>query len=281
MGLLTGLKWEDKLKVLIELLSQDPRVRDVKFLSNIGIEFTSTLAEGVNEADSDAMIAAFNALAEASVAEMNLGQIEQISINGTEGYILIIRGQNWIVTLSLPKDARMALIISEINRILNKIGITINIIVALSYFHRKVGPLVFYSYPKNNLDKELSVKIANIMDQVYNEGFFTHSFENNKSMNYYFEIQSDWAHGNKEMLMVSIIISQQISPEVEEFVSMLCGKFAKELQSNEETYTGLYINDLSNYNEFDKERIRKYEHLIEEWVRSLYGETVKEINKTH
>ena len=83
-------------------------------------------------------------------------------------------------------------------------------IVAISYFHRKIGPLVFYSYPKNSLDKDLSAKIANIMDQQFNEGFFPHSFENLKSMNYYFEISSDWARRNKEMLMLSIIINQQI-----------------------------------------------------------------------
>lgn len=98
-------------------------------------------------------------------------------------------------------------------------------IVALSYFHRKIGPVVFFSYPKNTLDKELSVKIANIMDQQYSEGFFTHSFENLKSMNYYFEIHSDWARGNTEMLMVSIILDQQISTEIEKFIKSMCRIF--------------------------------------------------------
>ncbi|GAH60485.1 unnamed protein product [marine sediment metagenome] len=70
-------------------------------------------------------------------------------------------------------------------------------IVALSYFHRKIGPLVFYSYPESMLDEQLSARIANIMDQTVSEGFFTHSFEKNNSNNYYFEIHSDWARGNK------------------------------------------------------------------------------------
>ena len=65
------------------------------------------------------------------------------------------------------------------------------IIVALSWFHRKIGPLVFNSYPKNSLEKDLSDKIADFMSQQYKEGFFTHSFENLKSMTYYFEINSD------------------------------------------------------------------------------------------
>jgi len=149
-------------------------------------------------------------------------------------------------------------------------------IVALSYFHRKIGPLVFYSYPKNILDKSLSVKIANIMDQQFNEGFFTHSFENLKSMNYYFEIHSDWARGNKEMLMVSIIIDQQISPEVEEKIAILCSEFSKSLQANEEIFTAFYINDLNNFDEKDKENIIKNDSLIKAWINNLYWAIIED-----
>ncbi|MFX1568093.1 MAG: hypothetical protein ACFFCV_06975 [Promethearchaeota archaeon] len=143
-------------------------------------------------------------------------------------------------------------------------------IVALSYFHRKIGPLVFYSYPKNMLEKELSSKVANIMDQQFSEGFFTHSFENLKSMNYYFEIHSDWARGNQEMLMVSIILDQQIPLEIEEKIAILCTEFSERLQSNEEIFMAFYINDINNFDEEDQENIRKNEALIEAWVNNLY-----------
>ncbi|NVM34192.1 MAG: hypothetical protein HWN81_01270 [Candidatus Lokiarchaeota archaeon] len=143
-------------------------------------------------------------------------------------------------------------------------------IVTLSYFHRKIGPLVFYSYPKNTLEKDLSLKIANIMDQQFSEGFFTHSFENLKSMNYYFEIHSDWARGNKEMLMASIILEQQITPEVEEKISILCNEFSEQLQSNEEIFTAFYINDINNFDENDQESIVKNESLIKLWVTNFY-----------
>ncbi len=143
-------------------------------------------------------------------------------------------------------------------------------IVTLSYFHRKIGPLIFYSYPKDILERELSLKIANIMDQQFSVGFFTHSFENLKSLNYYFEIYSDWARGNKEMLMVSIILEQQIPTEDEEKIKILCIEFSEQLQSNEEIYTGFYINDISNFDEKDQESIRKNEVLIKAWVKNLY-----------
>ncbi len=143
-------------------------------------------------------------------------------------------------------------------------------IVTLSYFHRKIGPIVFYSYPKDMLERDLSLKIANIMDQQFSEGFFTHSFENLKSLNYYFEIHSDWARGNKEMLMVSTIIDQQIPTEDEEKISFLCTEFSEQLKSNEEIYTAFYINDINNFDEEDQESIKKNEALIKAWVDNLY-----------
>ncbi|MCP6719663.1 MAG: hypothetical protein KJI71_05620 [Patescibacteria group bacterium] len=152
----------------------------------------------------------------------------------------------------------------------------VNMFVVLSYFNRKVGPLEFYSYPKNSLDRNLSVKIANIMDQQFNEGFFQHSFENLKSMNYFFEIPSDWARGEKEMLMVSIILFHQISPEIEVSIESLCKKFAVMMLSNEDIYTGFYINELSTYNEEDQNRIKKNEQLIKDEIRELYWETMEE-----
>jgi hypothetical protein len=113
------------------------------------------------------------------------------------------------------------------------------------------------------------------MDQQYTEGFFTHSFENLKSMNYYFEIHSDWARGNKEMLMVSIILDQQISTEIEENLSNLCAEFSERLQSNEEIFTAFYIKDLNSFDEGDKEIIVKNEALIEAWVNNLYWAIVE------
>ncbi len=147
--------------------------------------------------------------------------------------------------------------------------------VTLSYFHRKIGPLIFYSYPKDTLEKELEVKIANIMDQQFNEGFFTHSFENLKSLNYYFEIHSDWARGNKEMLMFSIILDQQIAPSIEEIIANLCTEFSESLQSNEEIFTGFYI-DVKDYHEEDVEKITKNNSLIKAWVKNFYWRIMEE-----
>ena len=64
--------------------------------------------------------------------------------------------------------------------------------IALSFFHRKIGPIVIFAYPENNLNEIAKLRIADIMDQAFEEGFFTHSFGEPTSMNYYFEIFSSW-----------------------------------------------------------------------------------------
>jgi len=150
----------------------------------------------------------------------------------------------------------------------------LKLIVALSYFHRKIGPINAYAYPESILDDELSVRIANIMDQTFNEGFFTHSFESLYSMNYYFEVPSDWARGNKEMLMASVIFDQQISVETEQNVSHILEDFARMLQANEEIYAAYYINDLNNYEDHSDQIIQK-DKVMKVLIKDLYR-TVQE-----
>jgi len=125
------------------------------------------------------------------------------------------------------------------------------------------------------LDKEISVRIFDIMDQPNKEEFLTQTFENFKLLNYYFQISSDWARGSKEMAMLSILTSQQISTEIEENLSNLCKKFSEKMQSNEGIYTGFHIKELNSYDEIDQERIRKNNLLIKDWVQELYWEILE------
>jgi len=117
------------------------------------------------------------------------------------------------------------------------------------------------------------------MTQQKEEEFFIHSFENLKILNFYFQIPSEWARGKREMVMISIIINQQISPEIEESISLLCKQFSELMQSDEDIYTGFYTYELNKHDEVDRERIIENESLIKQSVRDLYWETVEETRK--
>jgi hypothetical protein len=117
------------------------------------------------------------------------------------------------------------------------------------------------------------------MDQPKKEEFLTQSFENLRLLNYYFQIGSDWARGSNEMLMLSLMVSQKFSPEIEETISNLCKKFSERMQSNEDIFTGFHMKELNHYDEVDKERIRKNNFLIKSWVQELYWEILEVIRK--
>ena len=113
--------------------------------------------------------------------------------------------------------------------------------VILTYFKRRSGPHVFYSFPEdalNNVEKEI---IVEIMIQSFKERFFVRQSSIVSSLNYYFELHSDWARGNKEMLMISIILDRKVSQAIEEIIQSLCTDFESQLSSIQDLFKALYI----------------------------------------
>lgn len=139
--------------------------------------------------------------------------------------------------------------------------------------------MIFYSYPPDQVGEEISDRLYDVLTQQKGEEFFMHSFDEFKFLNYYFQIPSDWARGSREMIMVSMIIYDQIPPEIEDSIALLCRKFAEMMQSKEDIYTGFYINEISKYEEDDKEKIKKNTQIIKDEVRELYWETIEETRK--
>ena len=144
-----------------------------------------------------------------------------------------------------------------------------NPIIVLLHFHKKIGPSVFYSYPKNMLRKEISAVLTGLMDQTP-DGFFIHAFENFTSLNYYFEIQSIRARGGREMLMVSVIFEKQTTPENEQKVSTLLQEFSKSLKSHKQIYTAFSRDEIHKYEGGDRESIINNYSLVKLWVKELY-----------
>jgi len=144
--------------------------------------------------------------------------------------------------------------------------------ITLSYFDRKIGPLVFYSYPINDLEKYLTERIPNIMDNVQTEEFVTYSFDKYYSLNYYFEIESAWARGYKEPLLLSAIFDESIEMGMERAILTLCIEFSDWLKSKENVFTGFYgensvkYQDKENRNSIDKNLI-----FIKSWVKEFYN----------
>jgi len=141
--------------------------------------------------------------------------------------------------------------------------------INLSFFAPRIGPTLIYSYPEAILDEDLSYMIGAIMEAVYIERIFTYSFKDISLLNYYFEINSSWTCGGQESLMLTFVF-QRNSLDSEQKIIDLFKKFQNRLDSEENTFTGFYINDIESREEIDKKIIVKNNSLIKLYIKELY-----------
>ena len=135
------------------------------------------------------------------------------------------------------------------------------------YFHLKIGPKILTSIPKlyhDYVNDEDLEQIKRLMDAA-NEGFFFHTFNPQlKTVNYFFFIESPWARGRMEMLMISQIV-QESNPDLA-FYERELTEFVTEFQKIPNIYRGIYIDYM---NEEYRDEIEKYYELIREKLTEL------------
>ena len=128
--------------------------------------------------------------------------------------------------------------------------------VILSYFRRKVGPIAFYAFPEN-IFTEREKEIASDLMKTASEGkFFIYQTDFFSSINYYFEIKSSWARGNKEMLLVTIVINTQINEVIEYKMEKLCQEFEKKFGETENIFKGIYLDEIERLEETERQEIK-------------------------
>ena len=143
--------------------------------------------------------------------------------------------------------------------------------IVLSYFARKKGPLVFYAYPKEIVDEEITIQTASIMDRAFKEEFFIYrSSTLPLSLNYYFEIPSEWARGKKEMLMISVMLDKIPNQLLEESIRDKCSDFVSQLKTIKELYKALYINAHDSFLEQEHSDIKKINVKLRNKIKEFY-----------
>ncbi len=151
--------------------------------------------------------------------------------------------------------------------------------ITLIYFHRKKGPLEFYTYPENALNEKEKWKIAEVMEQASGKGFFIHQSSILSSLNYYFEITSEWARGKKEMLMISLILDKQHEREFENIFQKICGDLISKLKNKKDLFKALYFKDIYSYPEVEHSNVRKISENLCSSIKEFYKEAIISIRK--
>ena len=164
----------------------------------------------------------------------------------------------------LDPDVSYTLILIPEAKIATKTSVT------LSFFKRRSGPHVFYSFPEdalNNVEKE---SIGDMMIQASKERFFINQSSIISSVNYYFELHSDWARGNKEMLMISISLDRKINKAIEEIIHSLCIEFVSLLISTQNIYKALYFDELDRFSDEENADIKTINEDLKVIIREFY-----------
>jgi len=118
------MKWDDILKVLIELEKENKKYIIV---SKEGLPIPFTHPQGVDETKIAAMTSAMHSLAEEFIKEMKKGDFDHLSIKGSDGYLLVMQaGSNAVLTVSTTKDVRFGLIFLDCKNTCDKIANLMN-----------------------------------------------------------------------------------------------------------------------------------------------------------
>jgi len=143
-------------------------------------------------------------------------------------------------------------------------------IVSLTFFKRRTGPLIYYYYPENSLKATEKASIVDTMMSASNEKYFIHQSSNLSSLNYYFEIHSDWARGKKEMLMISVILNTKNTKSIEDIILSICIDFETDLTSIKDIYKALYDKDLDSFSDEEQSDIEKISRILRTKIKELH-----------
>jgi GTPase SAR1 family protein len=127
--------------------------------------------------------------------------------------------------------------------------------VILIYFDKNKGPVVYLASP-SEVKPSLEAILVSLLDLDLPEGFFEYNLteENLTLGNMLFNLRSEWARGEEEILMLSVVLrNQQKFSRVKAYFTQLSWMF----QSTPNLFKGFYKNSRRD----DPEIQEKYEFL--------------------
>lgn len=118
----TGDKPQKLTEILKELESNIPEIEAAAIVSSEGLPIASALPRDIDEARVAAMTAAILSLGERAASELHKGELEQVMIRGTDGYLISMAvGENAVLTVSATKKVRLGLIFLDMKRTVEKL----------------------------------------------------------------------------------------------------------------------------------------------------------------
>ena len=149
----------------------------------------------------------------------------------------------------------------------------------LSFFNTIRGPQILCFIP-DSLEEEKAQQIANLLNisELIKQKFFVYETSAQfKTVNYYFEIPSEWARGKKEMLLISLILIDEPVEQIHVFEDLL-HRIGTKIAEIEDAYKGFYMYDTGKD---DYDTIEEINTKICKVVESFLEETKVTVEKSH
>ncbi|MBI5496353.1 MAG: roadblock/LC7 domain-containing protein [Deltaproteobacteria bacterium] len=113
-------------KVLANLQSSAADIEAAAVVSPDGLIIAHSLPQGLEETQIAAMSAALLSMGVRTARELRRGQLEQLFVKGTEGFIVIMQAGPHAVLLTLARrDAKLGLIFLDVSRAAEEIKKTL------------------------------------------------------------------------------------------------------------------------------------------------------------
>ncbi|MFX0006305.1 MAG: roadblock/LC7 domain-containing protein [Promethearchaeota archaeon] len=101
--------------ILKRLLATIPEATAAAIVSMEGLPIASALPQGFDETRVSALMASLHSLSRQSIIEMNKGELNQLYIKGSDGYLLVRpAGPNALLAISTTNDVSLGLIFSDL-----------------------------------------------------------------------------------------------------------------------------------------------------------------------
>lgn len=108
---------EQLMEKLRELQASSGDVEAAAIVSVDGLSMASMLQPGIEEDRVSAMSAAMLSLGERIASELDRGELDQVNVKGENGYVILTSiGEEAVLTVIARKDAKLGLILLDVNR---------------------------------------------------------------------------------------------------------------------------------------------------------------------
>jgi predicted regulator of Ras-like GTPase activity (Roadblock/LC7/MglB family) len=108
---------EQLMERLRDLQAGSGDVEAAAIVSVDGLTIASALPAGIEDDRVSAMSAAMLSLGERIASELRRGELEQVNVRGDNGYVILTSvGEEAVLTVLARKDARLGLILLDVNR---------------------------------------------------------------------------------------------------------------------------------------------------------------------